>query len=298
MAEKIHEVINRLLTAKTTRFGVPPGTLVEDISSRKAKVTLIKYDQNTYSSEEIADLTKLNDTIANADPVSVSWLDVDTVHDVTTLQSIGEIFKIHPLTLEDIANPHQRPKLEDGDGYLYLVLSAIYLDSKNKEIIKEQISFILAEGLLITFQEKPNEVFNIIRKRLETVKGRLRKMSADYLLYTLLDVVLDNYFIALNYVNEQINHLSARVDKHPDNDTIYEIQELKQELLVITRYILPIREVLWDLMKIDSEIIHESNEIYFKDLSDHVLQINESLEVLKDSLVSLYSMQILLLVTS
>ncbi len=287
MGITIQEIINKLLTAKTSSFGVPPGTLIESKESIKAKVSLVKYNQNDYSQEEITNLDLLTEKINLAHENQVAWLDIDSVCDTETLQKIGEIYKIHPLTLEDIANVHQRPKLEDGDGYLYLVLNVTYIDPINKEIAKEQISFILAEQLLITFQERPNDVFDIIRRRLTTARGRLRKMSADYLLYTLLDVILDNYFIVLSHANEQINQLSLRINEDPDNKTIYQIQKLKQELLTITRYILPTKELLWDLMKTEAELIQEANEIYFKDLSDHVLQINESLEILKDSLAGL-----------
>ncbi len=287
MGTNIQEVFSKLLWSKTKSFGLPPGTLTEANTNPNAVISVMKYNSFNYSKHELPDLDLLKHEVPNINPNSVMWLDLDTVHDTTAVKKLGEIFNIHPLVLEDISNVHQRPKLEDMDDYIYLVVSMIYLDHHTKEIIKEQISFILGEGLLISFQEKPGDVFNIVRKRLETAKGRLRKMSADYLLYSLLDVILDNYFIVLNYINEQVNKLSIGIDKVQSNEKISEVQNLKQKLLNITRYITPIKEVTWNLLKIESDLIHESTEFYFKDLNDHILQIDDSVDVLRDSLTGL-----------
>lgn len=287
MGDYILDVFSKLLKAKAINYGVAPGTISESAEKIDPDLNLIQFNSEAFRKEKITDLSTIKDKLANDLPNAVNWLDVGNVRACDVLKNIGEIFSLHPLVLEDISNLHQRPKFEDNDEYLYLVLNMIRLDPVTKEITKEQVSFIVLKNTLITFQEKPGDVFDVIRKRLEMSRGRIRRMPVDYLLYALLDVVIDNYFIVLNSISEKINKLSLSIDKHPDNQTISEVQKLKQKLLNLVKYITPTKELVWNLLKSESDLLNENIEMYFKDLNDHVLQVNDAVDVLRDSLVGL-----------
>jgi magnesium transporter len=214
MSKKLKPIVRNL-----SSIGKPPGSLPDSLHNDQEQnfrvlVNNISYDQNNYTKNILRDhqqlIEKLN-SIKNRSSQSVEWIDIETLKDLHLVKTIGDVLEIHPLILEDITNTHQRPKFEDWDNYIYLVVRMIYLNS-SEEIIHEQVSFILGENFLISFQEYDGDVFNIIRKRLEVNKGRVRRMGADYLMYSLLDAIADNYFLVIDSINEKLILLEEQIN--------------------------------------------------------------------------------------
>ena len=178
------------------KTGLPPGTLVHVGTEKveKTKITVIDYDVDTCEEKE---LNTIEECFPCKDTETVTWINIDGVHQVDIIEKIGKHFNLHPLVLEDIVNTGQRPKLEDFDDYLFVVLKMLYRNEKEEETQAEQISLIVGPQFVITFQEKVGDVFNSVRERIRNGKGRLRKMGSDYLAYALIDSIVDNYFTIL-----------------------------------------------------------------------------------------------------
>jgi magnesium transporter len=211
----------KLFVHKHKGIGTPPGSLPDSVDNNKQTLQFpinnINYDSNLFEKHKLIDLQELEaeiQSITESATALIHWIDINSLSDLNAIKTIGEKLSIHPLVLEDITHTHQRPKFEDWDHYIYVVVKMIYLNN-SKEIINEQVSFILGKNYLISFQEHDSEVFNIIRKRLEVNKGRIRKMQADYLMYCLLDIIADNYFLVLDTINERLIQIEDQTEtKH------------------------------------------------------------------------------------
>ena len=279
----------KLFINKHKGIGTPPGSLPDLIDNNKKSLQFpinnINYDQDTFKKCKLIDIHELEAEIQSIKESStdlIHWIDIDSLSDLNLIKTIGEKLDIHPLVLEDVTHTHQRPKFEDWDHYIYVVAKMIYVNSSS-EIINEQVSFILGKNYLISFQENDSgDVFNIIRKRLETNKGRIRKMKADYLMYSLLDAIADNYFLVLDTINEGLIHIEDRIEIKHDMEYIKELHDLKQEVLFIRRYTLPLKEMILSLMKEESELIEEGTVIFLKDLQDHTVQILDSVDMMRE----------------
>src|SRR5512143_176390 len=181
---------------RSRKSGLPPGTLIHigEKKTERLKITIIDYDESQFQEKEFQSIEECH--VLKEKP-TVTWIDIDGLHQVELLEKIGECFGLHPLVMEDILNTDQRPKMEDYEGYLYIVIKMLYADEKTNQIEVEQVSIVLGSNFVLSFQEGERDVFDPVRERLRTGKGRLRKMGADYLAYTLLDTVVDNYFAVL-----------------------------------------------------------------------------------------------------
>lgn len=280
---------SRLFISKPLNIGQPPGSLPESASSYSEQSLTVAIDTITYNYSifrkgklsEFKQLEEELDAIKSSSSQLVHWIDIESLRDINLVKTIGEKLDIHPLILEDITHTHQRPKFEDWDSYIYLVVKMIYLDS-SQEIVHEQVSFILGPNYLISFQEYEGDVFNVIRKRLESNKGRLRKMQADYLMYSLLDAIADNYFLVLDSINEKLIDFEDKVNSEYNLEFVQELQNLKQEMLLIRRYALPFKEMITSLIKQETNLLHSETLLFMKDLQDHMIQILESLDMLRE----------------
>jgi magnesium transporter len=213
---------------------------------------------------------------------TVTWINVDGLHQVEILEKLGEYYGFHPLMLEDILNTDQRPKMEDYGKYIYIVLKMLsYMDNSN-EIVTEQISLILGPNFVISFQEKKGTVFNPIRERIRNDKGRIRKMGSDYLAYSLLDLIVDNYFIIMEKLGEKIEFLEEEVVTHPTPETLQTIHHLKREMIFLRKGVWPLREVVSGLERGESSLIKESTRIYLRDVYDHTIQTIDTIETYRD----------------
>jgi magnesium transporter len=267
----------------STKTGLPPGTLVHigEKKSEKVKVTAIQYNEGFYQEREIEAFREC----LPKDNSVVTWLNIDGVHQLDLVETIGECFTLHPLSMEDIVNTGQSPKLEDYEDYLFIVLKMLYYDEKEHEIEVEQVSLCLSSNFVVSFQEENGrDVFNPIRERLRNGKGRIRKMGADYLAYSLIDAIVDSYFIILDKLGERIEDLEEEVVKDPGEKTMQELHRVKRELIFLRKSVWPLREVISGLQRGDSPFIHEYMHIYLRDVYDHTIRIIETIETFRDIL--------------
>jgi magnesium transporter len=212
----------------------------------------------------------------------VNWLNISTGKQVGILEGIGSQLNIHPLVLEDILNTNQRPKVEDYGDYLFIELNMLSWDGETSRINAEQISLLLGSSYLITFQESEGDVFDSVRKRLREGKSRLSKGGPDYLAYSLIDAVVDNYFIVLEYLGEEIEELEEELVTDPDPDTLHAIHDLKRELIYLRKSVWPLRETISNLERGESRIFQPATLIYLRDVYDHVIQIIDTVETFRE----------------
>ena len=274
--------IMRLLKKSSKKAGLPPGTLVHigEERTEKARIDFIDYDENRV--EEMADVTLEACLPFKALP-TVTWVDVTGIHDTNIIEEIGKAFGIHPLILEDIVHSGQRPKMEDMGDYLYIVLKMLIHNSKEDGFEVEQVSLIVGSNFVISFQEKEGDVFQSIRQRIRKGKGRSRKSGSDYLAYTIIDAIVDNYFIILEDMGEKIEGLQEDVISRPDPSNLKVIQDTKRHLVYLRRSIWPLREAISSMQRSESPLIGESIGPYMGDVYDHTIQVIETIETLRDT---------------
>jgi len=268
---------------RSRKAGLPPGTLIH-IGERKTeevKITIMDYDETQLQEKEAK---TFDECIPYKNRPTVTWINVDGIHQVETLEKLGECFGVHPLTLEDILNTDQRPKMEDFGDYMYIVLKMFTRNAQNDEIVTEQISLILGENFVLSFQENVGDVFDPVRARIRSDKGRLRKMAADYLLYSLLDAIVDNYFIILENFGDQIEFIEERLIVNPAQETLNIIHKLKREMLFLRKSVWPLREVISGMERGESSLIKGTTKIYLRDVYDHNIQIIDTIETLREML--------------
>ncbi len=212
---------------------------------------------------------------------TVTWVDVGGVHKIDILEAFGKQFNLHPLLLEDIANTDQRPKLDDYEAYFFLVMKMLTTSDRG-DILVEQVSFVLGRNYVLSFQENGTDVFQPVRDRLRSGKGRLRQSGSDYLLHALVDAVVDRYFAVLEMLGERIELLQERVIADPKPDTLKDIHALKQQLLFVRRAVWPLREAINNLSRSDCPFLHEPTKVFFRDVYDHVVQIVDTIETLRE----------------
>lgn len=266
------------------KAGLPPGTLIhigEKING-DVMLSLTEYNENYFRETKI-------DNIQHYTPLSdksiISWLNIDGIHNVETIEKFGKVFNLHPLTLEDIVNSGQMPKIEEYDNYTFIVLKMLYYNEINKSIDVEQISICLGDNFVLTFQEeKEKDAFKHVKERLRLSKGRIRKMGADYLAYSIIDSVVDSYFLILEKIGEKIELLEAEVLNEPSEKILNQIHVLKREMIFLRKSIWPLRDVINTIEKGSSSFIQDSMHIYFRDVYDHTIRIIETIETYRDIL--------------
>jgi len=236
------------------KVGLPPGTLVH-IGERKTEKIKIP---------------------------TVTWINIDGLQEVGVVEKIGTHFGVHPLILEDILHTGQRPKAEDLGDYLFIVLKMIYHDENEDEIMGEQVSLILGQNYVISFQEREGDIFNPIRERIRNGKGRIRKAGADYLAYALIDAIVDHYFVILEKLGEKIESLEEELVTNPIPETLQMIHTLKRNLIFLRKSVWPLREVISGLERGESPLITEPTGIYLRDVYDHTIQVIDTIETFRD----------------
>lgn len=273
-----------VLKKRSKKAGLPPGALVH-IGERKAdvmKASVMDYDEKNCSETTLTDLDLC---ISLRGKPSVTWVDIEGVHDIQALEKIGLCFGLHPLVMEDILNTDQRPKIEDYGDYLYIVLRMLTSGSETDEISSEQVSLILGENFVISVQEgAKGDVFDPVRNRIRNGKGQLRKLGADYLAYSLIDAVVDNYFIILEKIGERVEWLEETLVSNPAPEALHLIHNLKREMIYLRKSVWPLREVVSGMQRRDSTLIRESTGYYLRDVYDHTIQVIDTIETFRDML--------------
>jgi magnesium transporter len=271
----------RIIKKSSKSRGLPPGALIHigEKKTDKVKISVMDYSIGKFNEMEIK---KVEDCFSLKRKPSISWINVDGLHEIDVIEKLGKCFEIHPLVLEDILNTDQRPKMEDFEKYIFFALKMLYVDDKTNEIHSEQVSLILGNNFVISFQEAVGDVFDSVRERIRGAKGRIRKMGADYLAYTLIDAIVDNYFTILEKIGEKIENMQEDIIKNPDPETLQHIYKLKRDMIYLRKSVWPLREVLNGLLREESKLIKKSTHIFLRDLYDHTIQVIDTIETYRD----------------
>jgi len=271
----------RIIKKHSKKHGLPPGAVVH-IGEQKMDKTIVEVID--FDSENLQKLviSNINDIFKFKNTTTTSWINIVGIHETTIIQQMGLHFGFHPLVIEDILNTDQRSKIEFFDDYIFVIMKMISFDKSENRLNIEQVSLILGDNYVITFQERRGDVFQPIRERLQNLKGRIRRNRADYLMYALMDVIVDHYFIVLEGISEHIDKLEGDVNTVPDNKQVDNIYNIKRELLLLKKAIWPLRELINNLKEAKSELIRESTELFFNDLADHIIQVMDVTETYRD----------------
>lgn len=267
------------------KAGLPPGTMVHIGKSKPHKTVISKIDFSDDSYKESPEVC-LDDIKTNKNLNHKTWINVNGLRDIEVIEEIGENFGLHKLVLEDVLNTQHRPKIEEFENYTFFTFKLLQLQKGDSGITSEQISIVLGENYVITFQEVEGDTFNSVRERFTNKVGRLRTRGTDYLLYALIDTVIDNYFSITEAFNENIQDLEDQIIEHPTNDLLQDIQNYKKDLLYLRKFASPLRDSVGFLSKANARLIEDDTKIYFNDTLDHIIQINESINEMRDNLAS------------
>ncbi len=262
------------------RFSAP-GTAPGTLRAAEQRVETVRVEVIDYGPDHLEERTveRVEDTFVYRDRSSVTWINVIGLHDLGPLERLGERFGLHPLTLEDVLNTHQRPKLEDYGDYQFVVMKLVHAGER---IETEQISMFLGYNFLITFQEVPGDVFEPIRERIRKGRPRIRGAGADYLAYALLDALVDHFFPVLEAYGEKIEALEDELVDNPTTDTLARIHGIKKELLLLRRAAWPQREVVNGLERLESANLRKETRVFLRDCYDHAIQVMDMLETYRD----------------
>ena len=266
---------------RSSKAGLAPGTLVYtgDKKGETVRITVIDYDEHHFQEKLVA---SVQDCLPFKSSPTVTWINVDGVHDVTIIEEIGKAFEFHPLIMEDILSTGQRPKSEDYDKNVFIVLKMLNYSEESHSVETEQVSLILGPNFVFSFQERIGDVFDGVRDRIRNCKGRIRKQGPDYLAYALLDAMVDSYFAVLEKLGEDVEALEDELVGEPDTGTLQRIHVLKREMISLRRSIWPVRELISGLQRSDSTLIAESTSVFIRDVYDHTIQIMDTIESFRD----------------
>lgn len=271
------------VTTTSKKTGLPPGSLIHVGERRTDEVgiTIIDYDEKNFNEKQAE---SVEECFKYRDEPTVTWINIEGLHEVGVIEELGNHFGLHPLLLEDILNTEQRPKIEDFDDHLFIILKMLYYDEKSEEIKFEHISLVLGSNFVISFQETEGDVFDTIRDRIRNGKGRIRRMGSDYLMYALIDAVVDNYFIVMEKIGDVIEDMEEELVEDPSPDTLQDIYNLKREMIFLRKSVWPLREVISRLQRGESDLIQETTYVYLRDVYDHTIQVIDTIETFRDLL--------------
>lgn len=282
-------MVKSSLSSDKKGVGLAPGTVVYvgDKASGELYIDVFDYNKDTVEQKELHAIEEAFNYNATD---TITWININGLNHTDAIEKIGEYYNFNPLILEDIANTQQRPKIDEYEEYIYVVLKMLYFDQEENLCI-EHISFVLGENYVVSFQEADGDVFDSIRDRLKTGKGKVRTMGADYLLYVLMDAAVDNYFNLMEVLGEKIEELEDDLfGEKPNDDITYDIHNLKREILKIRRAVFPLREVVNRLEKGNHHLVTEKTQFYLRDLYDHIIQVSESIDIHREMIWGLMDM--------
>jgi magnesium transporter len=272
---------------RSVKTGLPPGTLMH-IGTKRVKeshIRILDYDENAVREKGKA---LLAECVPFRDTESVTWIDIEGLQDVGLLEQLGNCYGLHPLILEDILNTDQRPKSDEMESYIYVVLKMLDFDRTSLEIVSEQVSIVFGKNFAISIQEgREGDLFEPLRERIRSGKGRIRKLGPDYLAYALLDTIIDHYFVILEKFAERIETLEENLVSDPQPETLQQIHRLKREMIYLRKSAWPLRELIYGLEKSESELIRPATRIFLRDIYDHAVHIIDSIETYREMLSSM-----------
>ena len=272
---------------RSLKSGLPPGTLMHigTMKDKDSRMRILDYDEG--SVREIKQAA-IDECLSLRASDSLTWIDIEGLRDVGLLERLGSGYGLHPLILEDILNTDQRPKLDDMESYIYVVLKMLDFDPSSLQIVSEQVSIVFGRNFVISLQEgREGDPFEPLRERIRSGKGRIRKLGPDYLAYSLLDAVIDRYFLILERFAERIETLEEKLIGDPGPETLHQIHHLKREMIFLRKSAWPLREVIYGLEKSDSDLILPGTKIFLRDIYDHAVHIIDSIETYREMLSSM-----------
>jgi magnesium transporter len=271
-----------LLGRRTSKMaGLSPGSLVHIGEKKTEAVTIhaFDYDEKSVAEKTITDPAECRPF---RESPQVTWVQVTGLHEPKVIETIGQMFDIHPLIQEDILNTEQRPKVEIFDDYLYVVLKVLNVEKACGSVDMEQVSLIVGSNYVLSFHERPCEVLDSVRERIRTGKGQVRRLGADYLAYRLIDAIVDNYFVVMEDLSERTEALEDKVLVDGHQDTLHEIYILKREIILIRKAVWPLRELVGTLLRGETKLIRKNTQVYLRDVYDHVVQAIDTVETFRD----------------
>lgn len=276
--KKTKRKLNRTKTSTTVKIGLPPGSLIHvgEIHSDAPRIEVSNY--NAGSVEHLV-LEKPSDLYQYLeDDGKNTWVRFTGLHDTKSIGEIGSHLEIHPLVLEDIVNTSQRPKVEDYDDYLFVVVRHLGINKELGELEAQQISMILSKDCVISYHEKPDPIFDAIKARIEIPNGRFKKYGSDYLLYALVDLIVDNYFSVLDEFNDELTPIEEALLNNVRTKSYENLHAIRRKLIQMRRHLTPMREVVSTLVRDENNLITEEVSLYYRDINDHLNRVLESLE--------------------
>jgi magnesium transporter len=276
----------KLTHVKAKKVGLAPGTLIHvgEKKIEKPELTIINYGPDKM---ERLDDVSVAECAAFRETESVSWINLYGLHDIELVDRLGKTFQVHQLALEDVLNTSHRPKFEMYEDAALIILKMLTFDETENSINSEQFSFVLGPRYIISFQERHGDVFNGVRERLQRKSGRIRSRGPDYLTYALIDSVVDNYFHILEKIGDHLEALEQDLIIEPTQDCLNRIYHLKNQLLALRKSIWPLREVIAEMQKEETDLIDPSTHVFLRDLYDHSIQVVDTVEIFRDTVSGL-----------
>ena len=273
--------MTRLFKRLSHKAALKPGTIVYVGEKRVEPATIDIID---YSDKELRELgsVSVEDSVAYKDTSTITWINVNGIHDTHLLEQIGRGFGLHPLVLEDIANTGHRPKLEDAEEHIFLTLKMLSVGTDDDEIVSEQVSIVFGDSYVLSFQERAGDILAPIRDRLRRTIPRVRFMHADYLAYAIVDAIVDHYFVVLEHLGERLESLEDELISNPTPTSLETIHYLKRELVFMRRATWPLREVIGGMERLETRLFHDVTRPYLRDLYEHTIQVIDSVETYRD----------------
>jgi len=279
--------VTKSLNDVSDKSGLPPGSLIHvgDVLETVTRMSVIDYSAENFEEQNIQSIDEIL-KYKNSD--TVTWVIIEGLTNVDIIERIGTMFDIHQLVLEDILNTHQRPKFEEYDNHLYIVLKCILPEEVHFTVTYEQISLIVLKNFVFAFKEKKDDLFHSVQQRIRSRKSRFRSLGTDYLTYVILDTIVDQNFILLDSLDDAITSLeNILLTSEPTKNTLNTIQNLKREVISIRRHVSPVRELIAGMLRSESELIDEKTHVYLRDVSDHAIRVTESIESYREILTGL-----------
>ena len=281
---RISQILHKTKKQKTLlsdTIGQSPGALIHVGEKRveHVQIDLIEYDDESINETNNA---SIDDCLKSKNKPNVSWINVIGIHDPNIIETFGNRFEIHPLHQSNIMNTELRPSIEVSDDYVMMMLKMPHYDSETGKLELEQISIILAQNHVITFQEIEADFFDQIRKRLRNKTGTIRTLSSDYLTYAIVDAIIDSYFLVIEKIGDITEDLEDELMKNPTSDTMQTIQTLKRRMISLRKSIWPAREIIDFLTRDSTVLVSDNTRTYLRDVYNHTVQVIDSIEGLRD----------------
>lgn len=280
------------LTKASDKLGLPPGSLIHvgETLLDETKISVIDYCKANIEERQVQ---SIDEVIKYKDSDSVTWVTIEGLTDISVIERIGTVFGIHQLVLEDILNTHQRPKFEEYDTHLYIVLKSLLPEREQFVVAYEQISLLVFKNVVFVFKEKTDDLLKPVKQRIKMSKGHFRSLGSDYLTYAILDAIVDQNFLLIDSLDDAITSIEDNLlSSTSSKDTLHTIQKVKKEIISIRRNVSPVRELMYEILRCESDLINEKTHIYLRDVSDHAIRVIETIDSYREILTGLLDIYI------